>query len=566
MTIDLELVLEHSRDLQRATTVQELLDVTRKAVAAVAGYQHVWLCVIEPGPPEMVRILAIAGAVEDMLWERAPRFPVGTDAMLLEIRDGRRPVVVEDARVDPRTDKAMVERLGNRTIVNVPLLLGDLALGAMGMGTFGDEGVRPPSAGVLDQVTVMATQVAAALQRVRLLEEHRQADREREHLRKQLVAVQRIESLALLSGGIAHDFNNMLTVIANNVRFAMEDAGDAAAVREDLEGALEAAQRAAALTGQLLALGRQQNLRLQALDLNVQIQSLLAMIRRLFPVNITLDLIPAADLPTVHADATQLDQVFMNLCLNAREAMPAGGRLTIETEQVLINGSYVSAHPWARAGRYVLVSVTDTGVGIPAELQERVFEPFFTTRPGSGGTGLGLAVAAGVVAQHGGMLNCYSEVGVGTTFKVYLPVHARSAATVGTKLQTEVPRGDERILVAEDDASVRKIAQRILSRAGYVVETVGDGQAAVEAALSRPFDLVLLDAVMPVATGREAYERIGTQRPQTAFLFASGHSRDVLPAEFLADADIELVDKPYHPDDLLRAVRRALDRRGRTPG
>ena len=382
MAIDLGLVLEHSRDLQRATTVQDLLDVTRKAVTAVAGYRHIWLCVIEPGPPEMVRILAVSGAVEDLLWERAPRFPVGNDAMLLEIRDGRRPVVVEDARRDPRTDKAMVEKLGNRTIVNVPLLLGDLTLGAMGMGTFGDEGIRPPTASALEQMTVMATQVAAALQRVRLLEEQRLAEREREQLRRQLVAVQRIESLALLSGGIAHDFNNMLTVIANNVRFAIEDASDPAAVRADLDGALEAAQRASALTGQLLALGRQQNLRLQATDLNDQVRSLVGMIRRLFPENISIDIIPAANLPTVHADPTQLDQVFMNLCLNARDAMPEGGRLTIEIEQVVINGSYVAAHPWARAGRYVLASVTDTGHGMPPDVQERVFEPFFTTKPG----------------------------------------------------------------------------------------------------------------------------------------------------------------------------------------
>jgi CheY-like chemotaxis protein len=165
-----------------------------------------------------------------------------------------------------------------------------------------------------------------------------------------------------------------------------------------------------------------------------------------------------------------------------------------------------------------------------------------------------------VVEQHGGMIHCYSEVGVGSTFKVYLPVHDRNAATVGSKIASEVPRGKERVLIAEDDPSVQKIASRILSRAGYLVTTVPDGHAAAEAALAEPFDLVLLDAVMPVATGREAYDRIRRARPQTAFLFASGHSRDVLPAALLAEAEVELVDKPYHPDDLLRAVRRALDR------
>jgi CheY-like chemotaxis protein len=285
------------------------------------------------------------------------------------------------------------------------------------------------------------------------------------------------------------------------------------------------------------------------------------MLRRILPENITLDFIPAAQLPTVQADATQLDQVFMNLCLNARDAMPDGGRLSIETEQVLIDGNFVAAHPWARPGRYILISVTDTGQGMPPDVLERVFEPFFTTKAPSSGTGLGLAVASGVVEQHGGMIHGYSEVGVGTTFKVYLPAFDRRATTVGTKLVPEAPQGHERILLAEDDLSVQKIAARILSRAGYEVVAVPDGNAAAEAGLAEAFDLVLLDAVMPGATGRDAYERICRARPETAFLFASGHSRDVLPAGLLIAEGIELVDKPYHPDDLLRAVRRALDRR-----
>jgi two-component system, cell cycle sensor histidine kinase and response regulator CckA len=574
VAVDLLAVLEHTRDLQRATTVQDLLEATRRAVEAAAGYSNVWLCVLEPGRPGMVRVLGVAGAMESTIWEKAPRFPIAGDAMLEEILAATRPVVVEDARTDPRTDKAMVQLLGNRTIVNVPLLLGETALGAMGAGTFGDEGVRPPSQRELEHLGVMATHVAAALQRVRMLEDHRRAEGEREQLRKRMINVQRIEALALLAGGVAHDFNNMLTVIANNVRFAMETqdrapprAGDdpaaASGVRADLETALAAVDKGAALTRQLLALGRQQNLHLEPVDLNQLISALVALLRRLMPESIMVDLIPAARLPTVQADPTQLDQVLMNLCLNARDAMPGGGRLTIETEQVVVNGQYVAAHPWAKQGRYVLVTVTDTGQGMTPDIQERVFEPFFTTKAHGAGTGLGLAVAAGIVEQHGGMIHCYSEVAVGTTFKVYLPVHDRSAGAVGSKLEGQVPGGRERILLAEDDPLVLRVAQRILTRAGYTVVAVTDGAEAAAAALAEPFDLVLLDAVMPVASGREAYERIRAVRPDTAFLFASGHSRDVLPAEMLTTADVELVDKPYHPDQLLRAVRRALDRNKR---
>jgi signal transduction histidine kinase/ActR/RegA family two-component response regulator len=557
VAIDLPALLEHTRDLQRATTVQELLAVTRTAVRAAAGYDNVWLAVFEE---DMVRLLATSGNAEAVIWEQAPRFPAAEDRMLDEIRKGTHPVVVTDARVDPRTNKDLVGRLGNRTIINVPLLLGEANLGCLGAGTFGDEGVRPPSEAALEMLGVMATHVAAALQRVRMLEEHRVAERDREQLRRRLMSVQRIESLALLAGGIAHDFNNLLTVISNSVRFAQEHAV-VPEQQADLDGALDAAERAAALTRQLLAMGRQQSLHLQQVQVNPLLHNMVTMLRRLFPENVTTDLIPGAQLPSVSADSSQLDQVFMNLCLNARDAMPSGGRLTIETEQVVINGPFIEVHPWAKAGRYVLVTVNDTGHGMSPEVQERVFEPFFTTKPATSGTGLGLAVAAGVVEQHGGMIHCYSEVGVGTTFKVYLPILARRAHTVGTKILSDVPRGHERILLAEDDPSVQKVATRILTRAGYSVLAVNDGRAAIDAALAESFDLVVLDAVMPVATGRDAYDRIHAACPRSAFLFASGHSRDVLPSDMLAAAGIELVDKPYHPDDLLRAVRRALDQR-----
>jgi signal transduction histidine kinase/ActR/RegA family two-component response regulator len=559
--IDFPAILRHTRDLQRATTIQDLLEATRTAVREATGYDHVWLAAFEPGTPAMVRVLAVAGGVEPLIWERAPTFPIDGDAMLIEIFRGTRPVVVEDARLDPRTDKAMVAKLGNRTIINIPLLLGDSSLGALGTGTFGEEGVRPPTPAQVDHLSVLATHVAAALERVRILEERRVAEREREQLRQRLIGVQRIESLALLAGGVAHDFNNLLTVIANSVRFVLEAPLSDDQQRVDLETALEATSRATALTRQLLAMGRQQNLHLQGVDLNLTIAALVALLRRLLPENITLDLIQAAQLPTVQVDPTQLDQVFMNLCLNARDAMPGGGRLTIETEQVVVNGAYASVHPWAKPGRYVLVTTTDTGQGMAPEVKDRVFEPFFTTKPTESGTGLGLAVAAGVVEQHGGFIHCYSEVGVGTTFKVYLPAYDRGAGEVGSKLVGSVPQGTERVLIAEDESAVRDITRRILTRAGYEVVTVSDGLAAVEAAAARPFDLVLLDAVMPIATGRQAYDKIRALQPKAAFLFASGHSKEVLPAELLAAAGVELVDKPYHPDDLLRAVRRALDAR-----
>jgi signal transduction histidine kinase/CheY-like chemotaxis protein len=561
VALDLRVILEWARGLQCAADVHALVEATRKAVCSVTPFQSVWLFSAEPGVPRRLRALAAVGDVTELLWEHAPVRDVEGDAMLEELCATDQPVVVEDARTDARTDKAMVARFANRTIVNVPLFVGDERVGAFGTGTFGDEGIRPPTADELELLQVFGAQLAAALERVRLLEEHRAAARERDALRQRMVAVQRIESLALLAGGVAHDFNNLLTVILSNLRFALE-APLPESRREDLEGALEATLRARDVAQQLLAVGRGRALRPEALDLNARLNLLASLLRRLLPegVSITLDRTQAE--ATVLADATQIDQVFMNLCLNARDAMEGGGRLTLTTEVVELNGAFVRAHPWGRAGRFVLVTVADTGRGMPPEVLDRVFEPFFTHGP-KGGTGLGLAVTHGIVQQHAGMIHCYSEVGVGTTFRVYLPLAEGARPAPAPPPEEPVPRGSERVLIAEDNPGVRDVARRILERAGYVVETAPDGLRAIEVAAHSPFDLVLLDAVMPGASGREAYERIHAARPEAAFVFASGYPADMLPLSFLQDAGIEWVEKPYDPDHLLRVMRRALNARRR---
>ncbi|MEO8212147.1 MAG: response regulator, partial [Myxococcales bacterium] len=241
------------------------------------------------------------------------------------------------------------------------------------------------------------------------------------------------------------------------------------------------------------------------------------------------------------------------------------GRLTIETTQVVVNGDYKRAHPWAKSGRYVLLTVSDTGVGMEPHILERIFEPFFTTKGPGDGTGLGLAVAWSIVNQHGGMLHCYSEPGIGTVFKVYFPAAELAASHVGTKPTGAVPRGVESILVADDQAHVLHLVKRVLEGAGYDVTTASDGAAAVQLAAGRLFDLYLLDAVMPRMDGREACERIRRRQPGARFLFASGYGADALPASFLTDMGIELIPKPLDPDTLLRVVRAVLDAAPQVP-
>ena len=551
-------LLQFARELQRAVNFSQLLEIVRDAVENLVGYRHAWLAMVEPNLTH-VRILAFVGVGTS--WDEAMVIPIAGDAMIAEILKAAAPIVVEDARTDPRTNKEMVRVLGNRTIINVPLSLVDVPLGMLGVGSMGDEGVRPPTSDDLEVLMAMAAQVSVAAGRLRWQEERARAEREKVELNRRLFQAQKLESLGLLAGGVAHDFNNLLQVIVGNAHFLSEDAQNESQ-REVISEVLAAADRGMLLTRQLLAMGRKQAQSLEALDVNARLAALLQLLKRLFPSHMSVDLIGGAHLPTVLSDANQFDQVFMNLSVNARDAMPDGGRLTIESEQVVLNHEYVMAHPWAKTGRYVAITVSDTGLGMPADVLERVFEPFFTTKDASVGTGLGLAVAYGIVQQHGGMMHAYSELGVGSTFKVYLPAYDRDAKSIGPKLSGSVKGGTEKILVAEDNLQVQSILRRILERAGYAVTTVDDGQQAV-AAVKRGerFDAIILDAMMPIMGGREAYEQIRALDPQTAFLFSSGYAADLFPASVLSDLQVELLQKPYDPDQLLRVVRRTLDAR-----
>jgi CheY-like chemotaxis protein len=272
-----------------------------------------------------------------------------------------------------------------------------------------------------------------------------------------------------------------------------------------------------------------------------------------------VELIEGQTLPLVEGDASQVEQVFMNLFINARDAMPEGGQLTIETEQVLVNGRYAETHPWAKPGRYVLVTVTDTGTGMTREVLDRIFEPFFTTKGPRAGTGLGLAVSYGIVRQHRGMLHAYSEVGVGTSFKVYLPAAERLACTVGTKLRVAAVAGQGYILVAEDDEAVRAVAARVLERGGYRVKVVEDGSAACRAVAVVDFDLVLLDVVMPGMPCRKTVQMIRDLRPEMRILLSSGYTAGEAVAGLIAETGLLILRKPYDPDQMLRTVRRVLE-------
>lgn len=548
-------LLRFARELQGATDFDLLVRMVKKEVLDATSYKYVWLYVVEEDR-KFARVLAVEGTAAQAHWERAPRIAVEGDEMIAEILRGEGPVVVVDGRTDPRTNKDIIAALNSRTIVNVPLAWLDQPLGAMGTGTFGEEGVRPPTEDELDTLVLIASQVSVAVARIRWVQERERLSREQAAVQRRMLVAQKMETVGTLAGGIAHDLNNLLTVVNINLQVAQGHPLDPEQT-EALQGIALASERAAALTRKLLAMARPQPEKVTLVDLHERIQELATLLHTAFPSSISVSQSLHATRFTCIGDRSQLDQVLTNLCVNAKDAMPNGGRLLIETQNVDVGDEYVRAHPWAIKGRYLLISVSDTGEGMNSELLERIFEPFFTTKSATKGTGLGLAVVHGVVRQHRGMVHAYSEPGLGTTMKVFLPFYEGSALPVPLEAREPVALGTERVLVAEDDAEIRALIARVLEDAGYIVTAVADGAEAVAAAGREPFDLVLLDVVMPRLSGPTALERISSLRPGTRFLMSTGYAQDLLASP--AVVGVEILSKPFDPPQLLLAVRRALE-------
>ena len=549
-------LLPFARSLQNATTLRDVLERAHDEIREAIGFEHVWLFVFENEDDAYLLDLSAAPSVAEAARRDAARLTIRGDAMLEEIARAEAPVVVDDARTDPRVNREIVEKLQNRTIINIPLRLLDAPLGALGLGTFGDEGCRPPTPGELEYLIVVGSYVSIAAGRIRFLEERAQAEREKRALEHRVFQSQKLESLGVLAGGIAHDFNNLLTIVVASAGLLREAVSDPDSLA-DVDAILGAAHRGSTLR-QLLALSRSSVLDLRPMDLNDRLRQLVVLLRRVLPESIEITVAEAADLPLIEADAGELDQLFMNLCINARDAMPDGGRLTLEISPVVLGEAFTETYPWARPGRYVLVAVTDTGSGMPPEVVEHIFEPFFTTK-GERGTGLGLAVAYGIVRQHGGLLHVYSEPDVGTTFRVYLPAFSEPVTAAAPPVERPAPRGNERILVAEDDPSVRGVIERILRTGGYDVTGVENGEEALKRAGAEAFGLVILDTIMPRLSGPEALEAIRASRPETRFILSSGYLGAAKDAAARLLPRVRFLEKPYDPDGLLRTVRAALD-------
>jgi two-component system cell cycle sensor histidine kinase/response regulator CckA len=384
---------------------------------------------------------------------------------------------------------------------------------------------------------------------------------DKKRLEEQLHQSQKMEAFGQLAGGVAHDFNNLLTVISGYSELLMAELPPDDPKKKMADQIHRAGKRAAALTRQLLAFSRQQVLEPKVLDLNVVVTDIEKMLRRLIGEDVQFTTVLGAAISPVKVDSGQIEQVIMNLAVNARDAMPQGGKLTIETREADLEESYTQTHPEAKTGRFVMIAISDTGCGMTPEVKARIFEPFYTTKDVGQGTGLGLAVVHGIVKQSGGNIDVYSEVGVGTTFRIYLPTVQQPAATSAGSAPEMPSRGSETILLVEDEDSVRELAMFVLRQCGYKVMTAPEGLAALQlvANCREKIDLLLTDVVMPQMGGRKLAETLLAEHPELRVLFMSGYTDDAVVRHGVLQSNANFLQKPFSPNSLAQKVRDVLD-------
>ncbi len=384
---------------------------------------------------------------------------------------------------------------------------------------------------------------------------------ERERLTDQLRQSQKMQAVGELAGGVAHDFNNLLMVMKGHAQLLLDRIPDSSPLRPSAEQVERAADRAASLTRQLLAFSRKQVLQPRVLDLNEAVAGMIKMFSRVIGENIEMAFIPGGKLGRVKADPGQIEQVLLNLVVNARDAMPDGGRLTIETSNVELDSSYAATHTSVEPGQYVMLTVTDTGCGMDAETQGRIFEPFFTTKGPGKGTGLGLATVYGVVKQSGGYIYVYSEVGRGTTFKIYLPQVLAELDKLAPETQKKrKARGSETILFVEDEQSVRELVRDYLVAAGYCLLEASDGTQALKVAAAHPgpIHLLITDVVMPHLSGPELAAKLAAERPKVKVLFISGYTDDTVFRHGVLEGGVAFLQKPFNLRALSQKMREVL--------
>jgi len=391
--------------------------------------------------------------------------------------------------------------------------------------------------------------------------DRKRSEAEREKLQAQLQQAMKMEAVGRLAGGVAHDFNNLLTVITGYSELLLQKIGEESRMHMELEEIQRAGERAAALTQQLLAFSRKQIIEPKVVHLDHLVAETHKMLTRLIGEDIALQATTGKSLGSVKVDPGQFQQILMNLVVNARDAMPDGGKIVIETANVDLDEGYCALRPYVKPGRFVMLAVSDTGHGMTEEVKERIFEPFFTTKEQGSGTGLGLATTYGIVKQAGGSIEAYSEVGIGTTIKIHLPrVEEQAANPVKDDRPTDLPGGTETVLIVEDEGTLRKLCVQILELLGYRVLQARNGSEAIAVVqgTAERIELLMTDVVMPGMNGNELATRLALHNPELKVLFTSGYTEDVISHHGVLAEGVSFIGKPYTPSSLARKVREVL--------
>ena len=558
----LESLVEISSELSRMQPLDSLLGRIAEACGRLVKTDWVGFRLVDGDE------LVVAGTLEggtEMPVRR--RLKIG-ESLAGQVAATGRPLLLRDPASHPSMlpeHAQAMRRLGYHGMLTVPARVGDRVVGVLSFLTRREEGFSTEDLAI---ATAFASHAAVALENSRLLHESRRAYDELAQTQGQLEQAQKMDAIGRLAGGVAHDFNNLLTVILGRTDILLTQIKTEDPLRRGIALIQRTAGRAAELTKQLLAFSRKQVLEAVVLDLGVVTTDMKEMLARLIGEDIALVTNLAATLGHVKADRGQIEQVVMNLAINARDAMPQGGQLVVETANADLDDEYVRRNVGSRPGPHVMLAVSDSGVGIPRELQRHIFEPFFTTKEQGKGTGLGLATVYGIVKQSGGYIEVDREPGRGTTFRIYLPrVDSASPAAERSPRAAAPTGGTETILLVEDEDGVRELARDILRSSGY---TVLEGRNGAEGLLlgerhQGALDLLLTDVVMPRMSGRELAERMVSLRPELSVLYMSGYTDDAVIRHGVLGSDTAFLQKPFTPAALVQRVRETLDQARREP-
>lgn len=557
--------MQTGRRLETAGSDEEVLTAAIQAIREVMDFPRVAAYIADEGCKNLI-LIEVAGKIDKPEFREVAVFSVENDPFLQECVQSDVPIIVEDGRTDPRTDKDIISKIGLCSVINIPIFVHERRLGIFNLSTTWEEGPMVPNQSELNFLTMLGKQAGLAMDRIHQWKKRRSAEKDALHLEEQLQRAQRLESIGRLAGGVAHDFNNLLTAAMGfgellNSRLGTEHSGDETALHY-LEQVQKAHRQAAELTNQLLVFACKNPSSPEIVDLNQIVRDSLDLMARTIGEDNRLTFDSQCKQATVSADPSQVNQVLMNLVINAADAMPSGGMVKIQTA-ILDRRLVEEILPLADCVDHcVVLSVRDTGTGMPPEVVEKIFDPFFTTKRLGRGSGLGLSTVFGIVQSLNGKLLVESAEGLGTEFRIYLPAAAEGSAQHLLHATDSVAelKGSGTVFLVEDDPIVLDYAETVLSDAGFKVHSFTDPLQALKIGRqwAREIDVLVTDVVMPKLNGKALADSLCFCNPSLNVVYLSGYANDIIERQGVLDDGDEFIVKPFTREQLITGVMRSM--------